>query len=102
MDDDELSEFAECLQSACDEWIAAGGTIGPEPLTYVYRDKCRCPLGATFLRGPRFPNGFEASRVISGLDEGSAGDFIDGFEGLQYGTSSAFALGRLFREQYCP
>ena len=104
MTDEELSELAECLQDAC-----VGAPVGT-------LDGDWCPLGALMAEqcdggGRHRPGGHYASKVL-GIPEGVALSFIHGFEGATrqgvtyrqglaiFVDDRAFALGRLFREEF--
>jgi hypothetical protein len=103
MTDEELSELAECLQDAC--------TTVPPPFSVSSELMDRgglscCPMGAlcgvTGWVGHRFPLPDYVEGSVK-LPMNIAGAFIRGFDGggtIPSDDPRAFALGRLFREQY--
>jgi hypothetical protein len=99
MDDEELSELAECLEDACQAAVRRGRCVSQ----YRLMDNC-CPLGA-LINGNRhlgFPGALRTAEV-TGIDFGTALGFMAGFDGATCppaGESRAFAIGRLFREKY--
>jgi hypothetical protein len=97
--DEEYSEFAECLESACQDRIANGATICPWSERYLTGDRC-CPMGA--LLGVRFPYGGEECEPI--VPRNIASGFIRGFDASPWGPDNsdpvAFDLGSQFRARY--
>lgn len=97
MDADELSELAECLQNACDEWITKGGRIAPFEGNVTFGDgRCNCPVGA--LVGAHYP----LPSWLGDMGPVEWHGFMRGFDEDAPGDGDFIALGHLFREQYCP
>lgn len=92
MNDEELSELAECLEDACCEKAASKPGMGHEWGQY-------CPLGALF--NFRFTNKPLVSLVP--LDIEISSGIAAGFDGELYDAAHdirAYALGMQFRERY--
>lgn len=98
MTDDDASELAEALATACDEWIAGGGHIGA-----LLSGDCRCPFGALHPEGPRHPGPSEAS-AATGLSRDDVSAFMQGFDAaviLHYDWIHPLrVLGHQFRDRY--
>lgn len=97
MTDEELSELAEALQDACDLARYRGHKIGNT-------GACTCPFGALLF--PVDPEGMRPwpfdIEARTQLPHAIAEGFTRGFDDNRMCDSDprAFALGRLFREQY--
>jgi len=98
MTDDDASELAEALATACDEWIAGGGHIGG----IFDETDCRCPFGALHPEGPRHPGPSEVF-AATGISTDDVDAFMRGFDKatfLQHYSWPLFRLGEKFRERY--
>jgi hypothetical protein len=96
--DEDYSELAECLESACQALIASGGAIGQTNGT------C-CPFGALIAPvRPAWSQPFPDMVTFTGIREGIAAGFMRGFDGDEMYTADirAFNLGRQFRARYIP
>ena len=115
MTDDELSELAEALDNACQEWTAAGGVIEPRDRGETHQ--CACPFGAHIDAEDRYPGHTTVIRLTR-LPRSVVVGFIRGFDGydpfaesttcrlraLVEATSDdrAVELGGQFRRRYGP
>lgn len=98
MTDEELSELAELLQHECNCRISEGYRVVPWPERRGSGLEC-CPIGAAFS----VPRGLAPFDWVNNpLPTDVAQEIQRGFDGFgPVGVDNrAFALGRLFREQY--
>lgn len=94
---EDLSEIAEMLDDACQQWIAKGGKIGK---TASYVSRCRCPFGAMVPEGPPQPT---PTAVVgyTGMPHNFVSDFMIGFdESFRLPKTRAQMLGIGFFEKY--
>lgn len=101
MDDEELSELAECLEDACQEAERTGLRVYDG---YLMPDSSCCPFGALIYR--RFPGRLHPWPwdVNAGVPRDVVEGFMRGFDNKPSRDGvideRAFTLGRQFRERY--
>jgi hypothetical protein len=95
--DEEVSDFAEALETACRDAIASGGTIGGVADVGA---TC-CPVGA--LIGLDFPSSMDIIEKHTGVRYALVWSFVRAFEGNPAVTGDDLRLhdvGKQFEEQY--
>lgn len=99
MTDEEISEFAEALEWACQEAITKGFTISN------LGQCCCCPMGALIepLGAVTHPDCWKAANALN-IAADEARSFMRGFDGwpkMQWGHDERlYRLGNQFRSKY--
>lgn len=93
MNDEELSEFAECLEDACQQAIAKGLKVVPVSKSYLRAGEndhtCNCPLG--HMLNDSYPYRFDNEVFY---------DFYSAYDRPNECGSPGAVLGRQFQERY--